>query len=59
MAGLDLLRELLRCVPHEGYRDGEVPRYGDCRHGCESIVRLDRTDLLSEHDAVCPKRRGA
>jgi hypothetical protein len=39
---------------HDGFHDGEIPRYAECRYGCGHLVRADRTDLLSEHHQVCP-----
>jgi hypothetical protein len=38
---------------HDGYRDGELPRYQQCAHGCGQTVRADRLDLLREHDETC------
>jgi hypothetical protein len=38
---------------HDGYRDGELPRYAQCAHGCGRTVRADRLDLLREHDETC------
>lgn len=52
MGRLDqLLAEWLE-PPHDGYRDGEIPRYGQCPD-CDQPVRSDRSDLLAEHAEVC------
>jgi hypothetical protein len=57
MAGLDSLLFLYNdpfSWAHDGYHEGEVPRYAECRFGCGHLVRADRTDLLAEHHVVCP-----
>lgn len=38
--------------PHWGYQDGEVPVYDDCIE-CGKILRVDRLDLVLEHEVDC------
>lgn len=40
---------------HKGFQQGEVPEYEDCE--CGQRVRIDRLDLIEEHELVCPAKK--
>lgn len=37
---------------HWGYQDWEVPEYDACEE-CGKTIRVDRLDLMLEHECVC------
>lgn len=56
VSGLSTAASVCYALPverHWGYREGEVPEYGLCEHDCGQTLRIDRLDLIAEHEVTC------